>query len=185
MKLNTSYFDLGRVTALLTFLIASFIFACYYITSSLDYGFYGYFFFLLAVPVNLLILIILFAYASKAEQPKRIRRSMGLMLLNIPVAIVYFSMATYLTGVMRITIDNSSGKDITNIQINGCESKELNGLKNGESETVWIRITGDCSISMFYQVENGSTQLETLVGYVSNGMGQKFTYRIGQGEAGW
>ena len=55
-----------------------------------------------------------------------------------------------MTGVIRITIENTTRNDIKNIQIIGCENEEFEVLKKGESETVWIDINGDCSISMCY-----------------------------------
>lgn len=107
------------------------------------------------------------------------------MLLNIPVAIFYFGVGIYFADIMRITIENTSGNDIKNIEIDGCENQKLSLLKNGASKTVWIDITGDCSISMTYLDANETTQNETVIGYVTSGMGQKFTYHIGQGENGW
>jgi hypothetical protein len=58
-------------------------------------------------------------------------------------------------------------------------------LKNGESESVWIDINGDCSISLSYIDVNGKLEIETVIGYVCSGMGQKIVYSIGQGETGW
>lgn len=107
------------------------------------------------------------------------------MLLNIPVAIFCFGVGIYFTGVMRITIENKTEQDIYNIKIFGCENEELKGIENGGSKTVWIDINGDCSISMSYMDAKGTIQEETLVGYVTGGMGQKFTYHVGQGETGW
>lgn len=185
MKNTQPYARLGRLTALVTFAIATIICGLYYITGNLDYGFIGYFFFLIAFPVNIIIMIILLIKASKDEQPKRIYRGISLMLLNIPIAIFYFGIGIYFIGVMRITIENNTGKDIKNIKIVGCENEELKILKNGKSETFWIDISGDCSISMSYTDGNGKTQDETVVGYVTSGMGQKFTYHVGQGETGW
>jgi hypothetical protein len=176
---------LGNLTALVTFAIATTICGFYFFTGNLDYGFYGYFFFLFAVPINIIIFIILLIYAPKTREPKRVNRSAALMLLNIPVAIFYFGVGIYFTGVMRITIENKTGQDIKNIKILGCENEELKVLKNGESETVWIEINGDCSISMSYMDAKGIIQEETVVGYVTSGMGQKFTYHVGQGETGW
>ena len=180
MKNTQRYLRLGNLTTLITFATATIICGLYFFSGNLDYGFYGYFFFLFAFPVNLIILIILLVYAPKTREPKRVRKSAARMLLNVPVAILYFGIGIYFTTVMRITIENTTGQEIKNIKIFGCENKELKGLKNGESETVWIDINGDCSISMSYVDANGDTQNEIVVGYVTSGMGQKFTYHVGQ-----
>jgi hypothetical protein len=80
---------------------------------------------------------------------------------------------------MRITIENATGNDIKNVEMIGCENEELNILKNGESKTVWIDINGDCSISMSYTDVIGKIHNETVVGYVTSGMGKKITYNVG------
>jgi hypothetical protein len=184
MKNTQPYARLGKYTALVTFVIATIICGLYYFTGDLSYGFGGYFFFLFAVPINIIILIVLIVKSTKAEQPRKIKQGIGLMFLNIPVAIFYFFVGIYFIGVMRITIENNSGKDIININIGGCENEEIQILKNGESETVWIDINGECPISMSYIDVNGETQNEMVIGYVTSGMGKKYTHHVGQGETG-
>lgn len=185
MKNKQPYSSLGKHTALVTFSIATIICSLYVITGDFDYGFYGYFYFLFAVPINIIIFIFLLVISVKAKESRKINQGIGLMLLNIPVAIFYFFVGIYLTGIMRITFENNTGNDIQNIKIMGCENEEIQFLKNGDSETVWIDINGDCSISIAYQDAEGKSQDEIVNSYVTPGMGQKFTYQIGQGESGW
>lgn len=185
MQKSNFYDRLGKCTALVTFATASLILACFLYTGDLHYGFIGYFFLLLALPVNSIILIILLIKASKSENPKKIKAGIGLLFLNIPVAILYFSIGIYFVEIMRITFENNTGKDIKNIKIKGCENNYLALLKNSETETIWIDINGDCSINISYVDATGITQNETVIGYVCSGMGQKYTYKIGEGETGW
>ncbi len=64
---NSKFYNLlGKRTALVTFVIASLICALYISTGDLFYGFIGYFFLLLALPVNCVVLIILLVKASKS-----------------------------------------------------------------------------------------------------------------------
>jgi hypothetical protein len=168
-----------------TFVIATLIFALYISTGELYYEFFGYFFLLLALPINCVVLIILLLKASKSENPKKIKSGIGLLFLNIPVAIFYFGIGIYFVGIMRITFENNTGKDIKNIKIKGCENNYLAVLKNEETETIWIDINGDCSITLSYVDVTGTTQNETVIGYVCSGMGQKYTYKIGEGETSW
>ena len=183
---NTKWFTgLGRITALVTFVIATIICGLFCFTGNLDYVFYGYFFFLFAVPVNIIILIYLLLKRAKPGQTKKENQGIGLMFLNIPVAIIYFCIGIYLMGVMRIKFENNTGKDIKNVRIMGCENETLKILKSGEAETVWIDIEGDCSIYISYLDATGTTQNETVISYVTSSMGQKYTYNIGQGESGW
>lgn len=183
---NSKFYNLlGKRTALVTFVIATLICALYIYTGELYYEFFGYFFLLLALPINCVVLIILLVKASKSENPKKIKSGIGLLFLNIPVAIFYLGIGIYFVGIMRITFENNTGKDIKSIKIKGCENNYLAVLKNGETETIWIDINGDCSITLSYVDAKGIIQNETVIGYVCSGMGQNYTYEIGEGETSW
>lgn len=182
MKKHPPSARLARITALLTFLIATIIFAAYYFTGDLGYGFLGYFFLIFAVIANFIILFIIKLKPHEDQYFIKINRSVGLMFLNVPIAILYMIAGLYLTGVIRITLENNTGQDIQHISIIGCEQKQFELLENGESETVWIDINGDCAISMSYEDGNGNTQEEILVGYATGGMGGPLRHTIGHGE---
>ena len=100
------------------------------------------------------------------------------MLLNIPILFIYVWFAMMLTGNMRITFTNSTDRKLTEIQIIGCETEHIAELDPNESKTVWVGITGDCSIHLDY-IENGEKKNEIVAGYVTRGMGQKMNHNIG------
>ena len=79
---------------------------------------------------------------------------------------------------MRITFENVTENKITNIETTGCEIERINSLEAGESQTLWIAITRDCSINITYS-ENGEIKKEIVAGYVTNGMGQRLEHKIG------
>lgn len=99
------------------------------------------------------------------------------MILNIPVMIAYCWVAIILLGTMRITFTNDTGTELTDINIIGCGGGHIDKLKVGESETVWVSITGDCSIYINY-VSDGQTKKETVASYVTSSMGQKLNHKI-------
>jgi hypothetical protein len=78
---------------------------------------------------------------------------------------------------MRITFTKSTDKKLTDINILGCKTQYISELKPNESKTIWVGITGDCSITLEY-LENGKLKKETVAGYVTNGMGQKMKHKI-------
>ena len=78
---------------------------------------------------------------------------------------------------MRITFANSTQTTLTNINIVGCGGGRIEKLESGESETVWVDVTGDCSINIDY-LTNGQKKEESVAGYVTNSMGQKMKYNI-------
>lgn len=75
-------------------------------------------------------------------------------------------------------MNNVQGILFSDINITGCETEYIDKLEIGESETVWIDIPNDCSISIDY-LTNGKRNEEVVAGYVSNSMGQKMNHKIG------
>jgi hypothetical protein len=173
------HIKLGRQTALISFLLGTSIFGLYFLTSSFVLLFIGYSFIASAGLINTGILISILLKANKdKDDRKKLLTTSGLMLLNIPVMLFYCWVAIALLDTMRITFTNSTQITLTNINIVGCGSGKIDKLEVGESKTVWIDITGDCSINIDYLV-NGQQKKESVAGYVTSSMGQKMKHDIG------
>lgn len=173
------YIKLGRLTAIISFLLGTIILVLYYLTSAFQFAFIGYGFVALAGFLNIALLIRFFIEVMTCKDfRKKLLMTCGLMLLNIPVAIFYCWFAIALTGVMRITFVNSTQATLVDINIVGCETEHIDRLEIGESETVWVGITGDCTINVDY-LSNGQRKEENVAGYVTGGMGQKMKHNIG------
>ncbi len=175
---SQKYISVGKITALISFIIGIIIFGIYYFTSDEHLLFLGYVFVIIAGIFNLIILlaILLRSQSDKAHR-KMLLKTSGLMLLNIPVMIVCVWVATIVLANMRITFTNGTQNRLTNIRIFGCETENIAELEPNESKTVWVGITGDCSISIEY-VEEGERKSEIVASYVTNGMGQKMKHNI-------
>ena len=170
---------LGKITALISFVLGTTIFGLYFLTSSFKLLIIGYGFIALTGLLNLGILISILVKARKDKENRRkLLMTGGLMLLNIPVMLFYCWVAMILVDTMRITFRNSTPTTLTDIKITGCESKHIDKLESGESKTIWIEITGDCSINMEY-LSNGQRKEENVAGYVTSSMGQKMNHNIG------
>ena len=169
----------GKLTALISFLIGTAIFGLYFLTSAAELLFFGYGFILLTGLINLIILgtILTAAYKDNTNRKKLLLTS-GLMLLNIPVMLVYVSIAFMLLDTMRITFTNSTQTTLTDINIVGCGGGHIDKLEVGQSKTVWVDITGDCSIDLDY-LSDGQRKTEGVAGYVTASMGQKMKHNIG------
>lgn len=169
---------LGLITALISFLLGTIIFGLYFLTSDSNLLFVGYGFIVLTGLANIGILIsILVKAVNDKENRTRLLKACGIILLNIPIMILYCWIAMILIGTMRITFTNQTGKKITDINIVGCGGGYIDNLEIGESETVWVSITGDCSIFIDYLFD-GQRKEEKVAGYVTSGMGQKLNHRI-------
>lgn len=173
------HIKLGRQTALISFVLGTIIFGLYFLTSSFDLLLLGGGFIFLAVLVNIgiLILILVKAYKDK-ENRKKLLKICGGMLVNIPVMLFYCWVTVILLNTMRITFINSTQTTLTNIKISGCGGGHIDKLESGESETVWVDITGDCSINIDY-LSNGQRKEEGVAGYVTSTMGKKMKHNIG------
>lgn len=173
------HIKLGRQTALISFLLGTGIFGLYFLTSSFELLLVGYGFIALTGLINIGILISILIKAGKDEDNrKKLLTTCGLMLLNIPVMIFYCWIAIVLLNTMRITFTNLTQTTLTDINIVGCESEHIDILEVGQRKTVWIGITGDCTINIDY-LSNGQRKEEIVAGYVTNSMGQKINHNIG------
>ncbi len=83
------------------------------------------------------ILLLIFPYREKIIR-KRKFRTIGLILLNIPITIIYFFIALWLSNIIRIKIINETDNQIKDIKLSGCGDYEIDRLKNGKSKTIWI-----------------------------------------------
>jgi len=173
------YIKLGRQTAVISFLLGSSIFGLYFVTSSFELLYLGYGLTIWIGLVNLGILFLLLVKAIKdKDNRKKLFTTCGLMLLNIPVMLIYVWLTIILLGTMRITFTNSTQTTLTNINIIGCGGGHIDKLESGKSETTWVKITGDCSISIDY-LSDGNRKQESVAGYVTTTMGQKMKHNIG------
>ncbi len=180
------YIKLGRITALSSFLMGTIIFLIYFFTSLSDLLFVGYAFIFLAFLINLGILgAILLKAKKETENRKKLLITSAIMLLNIPIMLFYCWIAIILVNTMRITFKNETQTILTNINIIGCGGGHIDKLDIGESKTVWVNITGDCSINIGF-LSNGQKKEENIMGYVTNHMGQKINHNIGgKNEGKW
>ena len=145
----------GKLTALVSFIFGTSIFGLYFLTSAFGLLFLGYGFIALTGLINLYVLGTILYTAAKDKENR-----------------------TILLNTMRITFTNATDTTLTDINIIGCETKHIDKLEKGESKTVWVGITGDCTVNIDY-LKNGEKKEENVAGYVTNSMGQKMKHNIG------
>lgn len=173
------HIKLGRQTAFLSFLLGTGLFGLYFLTSSLELLFISSGFTALTGPINIGILtFILIKAIDDKDNRKKLLKTCGLMLLNIPVLLFYCWFIIILINTMRIRFSNATQTILTDINIVGCGGGHIDKLKVGERETVWVDITGDCAIYIDY-ISNGQRKVETAAGYVTRSMGQRIKHNIG------
>ncbi|PHR47050.1 MAG: hypothetical protein COA32_09000 [Fluviicola sp.] len=168
---------IGYVCAALTFLIATFILIGDFLGLKGDFERWGIKFIGIAFVLNILVIIIMYVFAS-IYKIKGYFRSINYMLGNIPVSILYLFLAIWLMGFFRITIINDTKHTISDIKLYGCESEFIDQLEPGDSEKVWINITGDCSIHIKYLDAKGNKKDDVVIGYLSSLMGGADDYHL-------
>jgi hypothetical protein len=177
--IRISIFKLGKWIAILSFVIGSAFFWTYFISDNSEIIFTAYYFVIFAVIVNSIVLIILFLKPTlKTENRNKKLVTSGFILVNIPIALIYFYFVLILVNTMRITLKNETGKPITNLEITGCETVIIDRLEIDESKTCWIGIDRDCSIDLQYNL-NGELITDEVFSYVTTSMGLKAEFRIG------
>ncbi len=175
---SKNYISLGKITALTSFIFGSIIIVLFYFTYNFNFALIGYGFVIIAGIFNLIVVISVIRKANNdSDNRKKLLKTSGIILFNIPIAIFYFWFVIILFGTMRITFTNMTKHQLSEIHILGCETEYIPRLKPNESKTVWVGITGDCSININY-IENGEKRNEIVEGYVTPGMGRKTNYDI-------
>jgi hypothetical protein len=173
---------LGKTVALISFLLGSILIGLYFFIEKAELLLIGYIFIILIVIVNIAVFIasIVEAVNNKLLRKKLLTNS-AIMLLNIPVAFFYFWLMLILLNTIRLTLVNPTDSKLTDLNISGCESKLIDELEPGESETVWISINNDCSVILTFKEEK-IEKTETIIGYATNMGGRKARHKIGHGN---
>lgn len=127
-----------------------------------------------------LLIIIINIVKGKTDQKTGLK-SIGILLINIPVAALYFYLVAVFLNTARITFENTTGHDLSSIKISGCVNTEMNSLQANESKTVWIYISSDCSLEINYEIE-GQIKREVVAGYMTSLNGVIATYKIGSNQ---
>lgn len=164
------------------FSIGTLIFVLYAITLSTSIGLLGYIYVGLAAFIGIIYLLTVVIKMIRYRLEFMVGlKSAGIMILNIPVVLIYFYLVMILMNTARITLENSTGQDISSIRITGCDHREIETLKAGKLETIWINIPGDCALEIEYQIE-GKMVKETVAGYLTSPAGIIATYKIGSNK---
>lgn len=172
--IKRNYNKLGVITAILSFLIGTIVFGCYFFTSDGLFMFLGYFFILLAGLVNIIVIILI---TVSYQNLKKALRVIMLMLLNIPISIFYVWFSLILSSTERITIVNLTDTDIIDVNVFGCEKEHIKKIEANSSTTVWISISGDCEVNISYNA-GGEIKTGNIIGYTTPGNGRITNYTI-------
>jgi len=173
-KLHT----ISKTTAVISFILGSIIFLWYFLTSAELSLLIGFYFIVIAAIVNSVLVLIHTWFLARDQEKFLHLRSFGLLLLNIPIAVIYIYFVLVLLNTVRLTLINETNQNITEIKISGCDEKSIDQLKNEERATLWISIPNDCAIIMTYKLESEEVE-EVIYYYTTNMNGQKVAYRIG------
>jgi len=161
------------------FTIGTIIFLLFFFTGSARVALAGYSFLVVSVFISwAFIAVVLVNFLRRKISMTEALKILGVILANIPVAILYTYLVVLLLNYARITFINTTGNDLRSIKIYGCEEKEIAALKQGDSKTVWIKIPGDCEVEIEYEA-GGKRKTETVAGYLTNSGGVKAVYEIG------
>lgn len=173
------YITFGRRTALISFLLGTIILGIYLLTFSFELLFIGYGFIIIIGLINLKVFIdLLIAINNDKKAKKKLLKTCGQMLLNIPIMLLYCWITTIVMNTAQVTFTNTTKTNLTDIEITGCETKLIKNLDKEKSKTVWIKIKRDCHININYLIDSQKKE-EIVIGYLCENMGQRLNYKIG------
>lgn len=172
----------GKFVALMSMIIGTLIFMMFLMFSGIALGLSGLFFIVVAGIINTVFFLLLtIRLLIDKEQKRKISKTIGLILLNIPITILFCWISILWINTLRITFVNETTTDLFNIEIVGCQNSQIDKLNKGESKTVWINIPHDCAVSINYKLK-GIDKSEDVTGYVPNGNGYSMTFKIGTNQ---
>ncbi|WP_418604260.1 hypothetical protein [Hwangdonia sp.] len=90
---------LGKIVAFLSFIIGTTTLSLYlYFDNSNSIGSFGFYFVIIALVINMLLLVVnIIAIAIDSQHRSELIKTSGIMLLNIPIAVVYFYIVISIT----------------------------------------------------------------------------------------
>jgi hypothetical protein len=179
---KTNVPSIAKYTALVTFLVPLVLALAFVGSGNIEFLFMGFYFFLFAALVNLVVLFYLAILASRRSYPTYLLKGIALLLLNVLTVIAFVAMGVYFTNIVRVTLVNKTGHTVKNIVVSGCERIKIQEIENGDSETVWVDVKNDCYILMEYSTKSGQRKAEIVQEYVTNGNGQILHHQIGKSE---
>lgn len=164
------------------FVFGTLLFIAYATTLSPIVGLIGFVYTGLAFLIGTVYFFVLGSKIGRRKvDPETGKKSMQILTLNLPIALIYFIIVMILINTARITLENSTGQDLNSIKILGCDTKEIESLKTGQSKTIWIYIPNDCSLEIRYEL-GGEIRTETVASYLTNLGGVIATYQIGSNQ---
>jgi hypothetical protein len=153
----------AKWTAISSFLIGTGFMLIFFLSNSVEIFGAGFYFVTIAVFTNLTVLVLLaIRLVTDGDKRKQYLKSIGILFINIPIAILYAYLVIILIYTLRINFVNDSTNLISGALIEGCQSKNLGNIKPGDSKRCWIRITEYCTVTIRYQISD-STRNETIV----------------------
>jgi hypothetical protein len=161
------------------FVIGTSLFIAFAITLSPIVALIGFAYTGLAFTIGMVYFLVLGSKMGRQKLDAEAgRKSIEILALNVPIALIYFVLAMILINTARITLENTTGQDLSSLKISGCDDQEIELLKTGESKTIWIYIQDDCSVEIQYEIE-GEIKKEVVNSYSTSFSGQIATYKIG------
>ena len=131
----------GRITALVSFLIGTLLLIIYYFTISDYIAIAGMIYVILALIINLLIVaFLLFSFIQIDKTQKAgILKTIGLMSLNIPIALICFYVVVLNVFKIIVTFENKTGENLTEFIVLRPDYMNIGELKINSSKTVRMR----------------------------------------------
>lgn len=172
-----------RGVAVVPLIVGTIILLACYVTSNSLWALAGMWFLFVAVPLNILALILtlLTMLFGKRDQdtPSGLPLTLALLVANYPIAFGYGWVGMRLMSTSYVSVINNSGRDIqrASLVVRRQVERELGDIRPGKKVSASIMAKGDGSVTLSFQA-GGETRECTVIGYVCRGISRTATVEI-------
>ncbi len=169
---------IARVVALYSFALGILIVFCNFEQPQLLSEDIGLLYVITAFLLNALLLALLFiTVLISPSKVKEVAKSIGILLINIPIAIGCITLTFYVSDFERITFVNVTGSEITDVKLTGAYSKEIGTISNVATFEEWIYLGYGDHLLLTYK-KDGNLRTETIFNdyYSSMFKGRSYYY---------
>jgi hypothetical protein len=141
------HFKFGLRLTIVFFLLGTVILILFAITLSTQVALFAYQFTITGILINwLYAAMLLFHLLKRTVSLPTLFKTLGVMMINIPVGLLYAWLMAFLVG----------------IHIEGCGQKIVRDLEKNARKTIWVEIQAPCKVSIRYEGMRDKNKADSL-----------------------
>jgi hypothetical protein len=124
-----------------------------------------------------LIINVLLVLEILQNERKSIVSNLIIIIISSLISIFLIFIGRHFAQSTRIDVINNTDQTINHWSISGCTSLWRNNQYPKQTETIWVHLSGECSVEIEYS-QNGINKKEIIVGKLKPGLFSKIEFYI-------